>query len=112
MINLFANQNTRNNEIKSRIQKKKKELENLTDAADELILLDDSESVPVQIGEVFVHMSQDGVNEYIDKQKEVLEGEIEKLDARASGMVSSLKELKTKLYAKFGKNINLEEEEE
>ena len=65
-----------------------------------------------RIGEVFVQMSTDDVNQLIEKQKEELQGEIHELEAEIDALKKSLADLKVKLYGKFGNNINLEEEEE
>ncbi|XP_077868085.1 prefoldin subunit 4-like isoform X2 [Saccoglossus kowalevskii] len=45
-INKFARKNSKLSELKEDIQSKKKELQNLQDASDDLVLLDDSELVP------------------------------------------------------------------
>ena len=60
---------------------------------------------------MFLHLSTDEAQEYIDGCKEELENEIKKLeDQLINGYTAELKDLKVKLYAKFGNNINLEED--
>ena len=49
--------------------------------------------------------------EYIDQCKTELEEEIKKHDKKIAVFENELKDLKIKLYAKFGTNINLEEED-
>ncbi|XP_066916322.1 prefoldin subunit 4-like [Clytia hemisphaerica] len=112
MINAFANKNAKHNELKNTVEKNKKALQNLEDAGDELMMCDDTGSVPVQIGEVFLRMTPDDAQVYIDQQKEEIESEISKCDKQIANYTQELKNLKVKLYAKFGNNINLEEEEE
>ncbi|XP_002737961.1 prefoldin subunit 4-like isoform X1 [Saccoglossus kowalevskii] len=111
-INKFARKNSKLSELKEDIQSKKKELQNLQDASDDLVLLDDSELVPYQIGEVFVNHSIDETQELIEKAKAGIEAEIRALEEQVTKIQALLQELKIQLYAKFGKNINLEADEE
>ena len=57
-------------------------------------------------------MTPDDAQTYIDQSKEEIEKEIANIDVQIVQYAKELKELKVKLYAKFGTNINLEEEEE
>ena len=57
-------------------------------------------------------MTPDEAQEYIDQQKEEIESDISKCDKQIAEYTQELKNLKIKLYAKFGNNINLEEEED
>ena len=65
----------------------------------------------MKIGEVFLRMSPDDAQGYIDQSKEEIEKEIAELDKQIATHTQDLKSLKVKLYAKFGNNINLEEDE-
>ena len=65
-----------------------------------------------RIGEVFVQMPTDDVNQLIEKQKADLQGEIIELEAEVDALKKTLADLKVQLYGKFGNNINLEEDEE
>ncbi|XP_065674965.1 prefoldin subunit 4 isoform X2 [Hydra vulgaris] len=111
MINDFANKNSKHNEIKALILSNKKQLQNYEDAGDE-IMLNDDESVSVYIGETFFKMSKDEAQAFIDEGKESIEKELKILAKKAEAHTMELKDLKIKLYAKFGTNINLEEEED
>lgn len=64
-----------------------------------------------QIGEVFVQMSTDDVNQLIEKQKEKLQDEIRELGIDVDNLKKTLSELKVQLYSKLGNNINLEDDE-
>jgi len=112
MINAFANKNAKHNELKTAVTNKKKELQNLEDAADEMILLDDEGTVPVHVGETFMNLSMDEAQEHVESCKDDIQKAVTKLDTEIEHYKNELKELKAKLYAKFGNNINLEEEEE
>jgi len=112
-INTFANKNAKMNEIKADIEKKKKDLINLEDAENDILLIDsDEDLIPFRIGEVFVQMPTDDVNQLIEKQKEELQGEISELETEVESLKKTLADLKVQLYSKFGNNINLEEDED
>lgn len=87
MINSFANKNAKDNELKNIIENRKKTLQNLEDASDELMMLDDVLDVPVQIGEVFLRMSPDDAQAYIDQSKEEIEKEIVSFDEQIKNCV-------------------------
>ena len=65
-----------------------------------------------QIGEVFVMAPMDEANEMLEETKQKLETEIKNLDSKCEDHKKVLSDLKVKLYAKFGNNINLEADEE
>lgn len=108
-INTFAINNTKMHELQDELAEKKKELENLNEAIDELVLVDETEIVPFQFGEVFTYLSASDANKEIEINKANLEGEIKSMEAKIEKIKATLSELKTLLYAKFGNKINLEE---
>ena len=57
-------------------------------------------------------MTPEEAQAHIDQSKQGIEEEIAKFDKQIANYQQQLKELKVKLYAKFGTNINLEEDEE
>ena len=65
-----------------------------------------------RIGEVFIHLTSDETQELLDKAKAQAEEEIKSLEAQSKDIKVLLAELKVKLYATFGDNINLEADEE
>lgn len=111
-INRFAINNTKLHEYQDELVSRNKELENLNEAIDELVILDDDEIVPFQHGEVFTNLKVQDVNVELDRAKKELDGVIENLNSKISATKGILSELKTALYAKFGSKINLEEAEE
>ena len=54
----------------------------------------------------------DEANEMLEETKQKLETEIKNLDSKCEDHKKVLSDLKVKLYAKFGNNINLEADEE
>ncbi|XP_061197789.1 prefoldin subunit 4-like [Saccostrea echinata] len=110
-INKFARNNAKLQDLKDELENKKKELQNLEDAGDEMMMLDD-ESVPYQIGEVFVSLTVDNANEMLEKAKENTQEEMKELERQCEAIQTLLQDLKVKLYAKFGNNIKLEADDE
>ncbi|ESO87646.1 hypothetical protein LOTGIDRAFT_219822 [Lottia gigantea] len=111
-INKFARHNARLQDIKDELAEKRKEVQNLEDAADELLMVDDSDFVPYQIGEVFVSSSVTDATSLLERGKERALDEIKELEERGGSHKQILSDLKVQLYAKFGNNINLEAEDD
>ncbi|NWU95794.1 PFD4 protein, partial [Upupa epops] len=112
-INKFARNTSRITELKEEIEVKKKHLQNLEDACDDVMMLDDEDSllIPYQIGDVFISHSQEETQEMLEEAKKSLQEEIEVLESRVESIQRVLSDLKVQLYAKFGNNINLEAED-
>ncbi|XP_077401892.1 prefoldin subunit 4 [Vanacampus margaritifer] len=111
-INKFARSTNRMTELKKEIESKKKSLQNLQDAGDDLMMFDDdSLLIPYQIGDVFISHTQEETQEMLEAAKEALQQEVKELDERVSSIQQLLSDLKVQLYAKFGNNINLEADE-
>lgn len=70
--------------------------------------MDEDELVNYKISSAFVKLRQEEVVERLEKDTQLVETEIEALQDKLSTIESRLSELKTDLYTKFGKNINLE----
>ncbi|NXH10726.1 PFD4 protein, partial [Bucco capensis] len=112
-INKFARNTSRITELKEEIEVKKKQLQNLEDACDDIMMLDDDDSllIPYQIGDVFISHSHEETQEMLEEAKKSLQEEIEVLESRVESIQRVLSDLKVQLYAKFGNNINLEAED-
>src|SRR5262245_49359124 len=66
--------------------------------------------VRYRIGEAFVHLSLPEVQERIERDLSELANEIERLGHDRDSVNKRMVQLKSLLYAKFGKTINLEKE--
>lgn len=116
-INRFARLNARMEEIKDELKGKKVVIQNMDDAlsditAAELEADDDSEGVRIMEGEVFVAFDFSNATEWIEAKKKKVESEAETLNSSIETIKEEMNELKTALYARFGKdNINLESDE-
>uniref|UniRef100_A0A8D0U995 Prefoldin subunit 4 n=1 Tax=Sus scrofa TaxID=9823 RepID=A0A8D0U995_PIG len=111
-INKFARNTSRITELKEEIEVKKKQLQNLEDACEDIMLADDDcLMIPYQIGDVFISHSQEETQEMLEEAKKNLQEEIDALESRVASIQRVLADLKVQLYAKFGSNINLEADE-
>lgn len=108
-INMFAKKNTTMNDIKEQIADKEKQLRNIEDASDELMLIDDDQRIPYEVGEIFVLVTVEEAQKKLDEQKTEIESELLYLRTQASEIEDILMKVKSQLYAKFGDNINLEQ---
>lgn len=111
-INRFARLNAKLEDYKEELKLKQNELTNLEDACDELLFLEDDIKIPYYIGEVFVHQDIEKTQKSLENAKEKKKAEITGLENKCTELKSTMSELKTQLYAKFGSHINLEGEED
>lgn len=60
-------------------------------------------------GECYYEVTKDQAEELLEEQKDKKEAEMRVLEKELSDVRSTLHDLKSALYGRFGKNINLEE---
>ena len=107
-INTFGRLNIRKEEIEDEMAELDEELNKINDAADEIIISDD---IKFSVGEVFCQVEDsDAAEDMLEKERRRTKDSLNKLKNEQELIVSKMKELKAQLYAKFGKNINLEYE--
>ena len=130
-INTFGRLNTRLHELEEELKEKASQHELLDDAANEIILADDDEPIRraargpaapsrapkppraprrYAFGECYFEVSKDQADELLESQKDSAAAEMKTIEDELSRIRGTLAELKKKLYAKFGSNINLEEQ--
>lgn len=102
-INKFSRHLARRNELKSRIERRKKLLQLHDDAADELILMDDDAAVHYTVGDVFIVDDKEHIEETLEKTKAELSKDIEEYEDEQKTLHEEMTALKASLYAKFGK---------
>jgi len=83
-------------------------LESITDALQEIELMDEEDTVPYRIGDSFYSLKVEEATERMEGEKTVTEEEISKMEEEIEGMKTDLAKLKRILYGKFGSSINLE----
>ncbi|EUC64306.1 prefoldin subunit 4 [Rhizoctonia solani AG-3 Rhs1AP] len=74
----------------------------------ELELADEDEPVEYKIGEAFFHISLKRAQMLLQKDQESIDSEINGLQGEIDQCQQEMKDLKVALYAKFGKQINLD----
>ena len=107
-INKFSRTNQKYNEIQFEIKRVKHDLENLQDAEG---AVEEAMGDPCKlfIGEALIEVDEDAATGYVEKMMEEKQEELDKLQDQSDELESEQKNLKSFLYARFGANINLEE---
>ncbi|XP_049525443.1 prefoldin subunit 4 [Dermacentor silvarum] len=108
MINNFARQNARLEDATEEMKQLEKELRNLEDAADEIMMAEDDVHIPYQLGDVFVSLDSEETQQMIERAKEQNKARNKVLEDETRIIKGIMAELKSQLYNKFGNNINLE----
>mmetsp|Transcript_20656 Transcript_20656/g.26654 ORF Transcript_20656/g.26654 Transcript_20656/m.26654 type:complete len:132 (-) Transcript_20656:86-481(-) len=111
-INRFARLNARLHAIRGERQSLQKDLEGLDDASTELMMMGsgaDGDKVMLLAGEAFLEVSEEDATEVCEKQVEKLQDQVNSLTEEEEGIVGEQAKLKTILYGRFGKSINLED---
>eukprot|EP00614_Pseudopedinella_elastica_P006556 CAMPEP_0172588624 /NCGR_PEP_ID=MMETSP1068-20121228/7503_1 /TAXON_ID=35684 /ORGANISM="Pseudopedinella elastica, Strain CCMP716" /LENGTH=125 /DNA_ID=CAMNT_0013384009 /DNA_START=49 /DNA_END=426 /DNA_ORIENTATION=+ len=106
-INEFGKLNNRLHEVQSDLKVVKERLETLEDATTELMMGGDT--VRLKMGEAFFDCSEEYATEYCERHQTTLGAQLEALTAEEAKILARQKHLKTQLYGRFGKAINLEE---
>lgn len=132
-INRFARLNARLHQINQDVDRLKKDLERLDDASTDLMMLEEEEdddddvdelddtnhrgrptlssaNVWLTMGESFFSVKNvEEATEYCEAQLQILQQQLERLQAERQDILQQQDELKKVLYGRFGKSINLEE---
>ena len=109
-INEFSTLNHQFSTIQEKILTLNDKKESYHDAITELELFDDTEIIPYQVGNSFVNIPASKAIITLQESYDQTTGEIESLSLNLKEIDRRMAVLKTTLYAKFGKNINLERE--
>lgn len=111
-INEFSRLNVKCHELEDDLKVKQEELVNLQDSSNEvLMMLDDTEAVKFSVGEAYVDLTQEDASEQIERMVADTEAEVSKMQQNLNDVKQRMKQLKSLLTVKFGKSINLEEED-
>ena len=111
-INLFSRLNTRLSLLDDQLRTLTKSHANIVDAADSIDTLLDDDAVMIRVGEVYVRVSNEEGEAYVKEQKAKEEESKAKVEKEKAEVEAQMAELKKRLYAKFGKAINLENAEQ
>ncbi|KAH7201718.1 Prefoldin subunit-domain-containing protein [Fusarium oxysporum] len=107
-INRFSRLHQREILLDEELSTKTKEKEELDDLSTELELADEDEKIQYKIGDAFFHVSVEQAQEMLEQATEKLEEESTSLEEKLSSIREEMTKLKVELYARFGKQINLE----
>ncbi|VUC22782.1 unnamed protein product [Clonostachys rosea] len=107
-INKFSRLHQRELLFQEELETKTKEKEDLDDLSVELELADEDEKIPYKIGDSFFHLSLEQAQEMLGTTTSRIEEETSELEEKLGSVREEMKELKVQLYARFGKQINLE----
>ncbi|CAG9944213.1 unnamed protein product [Clonostachys rosea f. rosea IK726] len=107
-INKFSRLHQREILFQEELEAKSKEKEDLDDLSVELELADEDEKIPYKIGDSFFHLSLEQAQEMLGTTTSRIEEETSELEEKLGSVREEMKELKVQLYARFGKQINLE----
>ncbi|KAL7421964.1 hypothetical protein Q5752_003736 [Cryptotrichosporon argae] len=110
-INTFSKLNNRLGDLKDKLAVKQNDREAYTDFSaqlDELELEDAPAPVLYKLGEAFFSLPLGAARRQLDGDLADVEAEIARLEGKVDECESGMRELKVQLYAKFGKQINLE----
>ncbi|CAB3409953.1 unnamed protein product [Caenorhabditis bovis] len=112
LINQFARLYQEQTELKRAIEEIQSNISSFGEAEDEILLLDtnDASSVPLRIGQTFVHFDSDSLTNILGDMKTESEGELAEKKKKLDSIKEEMNELKKILYGKFGDRINLESE--
>ncbi|EFO92120.1 hypothetical protein CRE_10767 [Caenorhabditis remanei] len=113
LLNKFARSYQQQNQLKAELKEAKTLVENINEASDEILLLDDedSASIPCRIGSCFVHFNGDSLNEHLEGKKATAEKVLAQKTTELNTITAEMERIKKVLYGKFGDQINLDADE-
>ncbi|POR31730.1 Prefoldin subunit 4 [Tolypocladium paradoxum] len=107
-INRFSRLHQRELALAEELKLKSKEKEELDDLSTELELADEDEKIQYKIGDAFFHIPLEQAQEMLETATTKIDEETSELEDRMDSVREQMKQLKVDLYARFGKQINLE----
>lgn len=84
----------------------------LDDASTELMMTSGSDAILLLTGEAFLETSEEDATEYCESMVEKLQKQHDALQQEADTIVEEQNKLKVVLYARFGKSIHLEDDDD
>lgn len=127
-INRFARLNAKEEDLDEMLKSLKRDLDNVKEATDELMLADDDDegdddglasdqavrdlsNIHFRIGEGFIAVGKEEAEALLEAKQKDLDAEVAELEARIAPMKEEMSNIKASLYAKFGNNINLDHDD-
>ncbi|TKY88975.1 hypothetical protein EX895_002216 [Sporisorium graminicola] len=107
-INAFSRLNSTYSDLLEDLRIGKEEREALDDLALELELADEDEPILYKIADTFIALPHPDALERLEAEQHEADEKLSTLQDKLDSYDAQMKQLKVKLYAKFGDNINLE----
>ncbi|WPH03352.1 Putative prefoldin subunit 4 [Acrodontium crateriforme] len=107
-INRFSRLHLREKGLEESLKTKEKEKEDLEEISGELELADEDEKVPYKIGDSFFQLPVSEVQELLSASVDRIDSEVTAAEEQLGTLREEMQELKTALYGRFGRSINLE----
>jgi len=107
-INQFSCLNQRLQELKADCDSSAEEIQRLKDAEEEVLICVDSDSVMLAFGDCFIPSTDNAAMEYIAVRRAAEDEKTRNYAEEISSIQTQMNVLKSKLYGKFGKVINLD----
>ncbi|KAF1811726.1 Prefoldin, subunit 4 [Eremomyces bilateralis CBS 781.70] len=107
-INGFSRLHQREQALMEELKTKQKDKEDLEEVTNELELADEDDKFPYKIGDTFVSLPLIEVQELLASSVKRIDKNVSDAENQLSEIRDEMQELKVALYARFGRNINLE----
>ncbi|CDR88907.1 probable GIM3-Gim complex component [Sporisorium scitamineum] len=107
-INAFSRLNSTYSDLLEDLRLGKEEREALDDLTLELELADEDEPILYKIADTFISLPHQDVMSRLEAEQKEADVKLSALQEKLDSYDAQMKQLKIKLYAKFGDNINLE----
>ncbi|KAM4059204.1 prefoldin subunit [Hirsutella rhossiliensis] len=107
-INKFSRLHQRELALEEELKLNTKEKEELDDLSMELELADEDEKIQYKIGDAFFHVSLEQAQEMLEAATTKIGEQRSELEDKLESVHDEKRQLKIELYARFGKQINLE----
>ncbi|EMF15367.1 prefoldin subunit 4 [Sphaerulina musiva SO2202] len=107
-INRFSRLHSREKGLEEELKVKQKDKEDLEEISSELELADEEEKVPYKIGDSFFNLPVPEVQELLSAAVERIDREVSTVEEKLGEYREEMQTLKSELYGRFGKSINLE----
>ncbi|TKX24993.1 putative prefoldin subunit [Elsinoe australis] len=107
-INRFSTLHRKVGVIEEELKKKQKEKEDIEEISNELELADEDEKISYKVGDSFMLLPLEKVQELLSQAVQDVETEVTVLEEKSDQLREEMTGLKAALYGRFGKSINLE----
>ncbi|PNS18195.1 hypothetical protein CAC42_7564 [Sphaceloma murrayae] len=107
-INRFSTLHRKVAILEDDLKAKQKEKEDLEEISNELELADEDEKISYKIGDSFMLLPLERVQELLSQAVGGVDDEVNKVEEKLDQLREEMTGLKTALYGRFGKSINLE----